>query len=188
MDDINENLEKMLGLPVNELTSDPSIARLLWYSLRVKDASDCEQALRRAIDHVNLIWKELTKEPLPSLQTCMDWIGTSATRFTAEVRLSSRAWIELDEVILEAAEAINALAYESRHRRRECASPPSKLSRLKEKPDPSDLSWINEKLPPRLDACVGRLENALARVQLLQQQAREELATLLRNATLAFAS
>ncbi len=168
MNKFHEILEKTLGIRVAELTSDPGVARLLWTAFRVKDSGDCAQALRRAIQQVRAIKKELLIEPPPSAEHCLIWVDTAATRLTSEMKLSSRAWIELDAVILEAAEAITALAYEAREYRKAGTKPPPDTSRVK------------QMLAPRLETCVMRLDVALKRTQVLCEDARQNLVGLLK--------
>jgi len=167
MKQVYDILEKTLGIRSDELTFDPGVAKLLCTALRVKDCRDCEQALCRAIHQVRAIRRELSREPLPPDNQWWVWIDTAATRLTAEMKLSSRAWIELDTVILEAAEAITALAFDAREHRR-----PSGLGAASPR--------VTLMLVPRLETCIGRLEDALQQVRLLQQGSHEELVKVLR--------
>lgn len=167
MKDIVQNLEKTLGIPVSNLLTDFTIAKVLWCTLRVRDANDCENALLRISQHVKAIRRELSREPAPSDQDVLTWIDAAAIRLKATMRLTSRAWTELDQVILEATEAICSLAYESRERRSEGGPLPPRLKDM---------------LAPRLDGCIARLQEALDAAQVLQKQAREELVLLLREA------
>ena len=107
---LSDVVQQALGIPLDQLTSDPHVLELLGRGLRAKEIVDCDGALRRALAALESFRQFVRAEALPpDLHWYRHRIHDWAVRFYAELRPVWRNWPEFDELVAAAFETVHAL-------------------------------------------------------------------------------